>query len=325
MTTRRTLLATSLALPALARGAAAQGQWPERVVRVIVPWPPGGSTDVMARILSEQLSQKLGQNFVVENRPGAGGNIGHDAIAKAAPDGYTQGPITVGGWSINQYLYSRLPYDPDRDITPISMHWELPNILVVSAQHNPAQSFAEFVTWAKAQRNGVSYGSPGVGTTGHLSGSMFCNRMGLDGQHVPFRGAAQIIPALLSGDLTFALDNLASYVPVIAEGRLRAFVISGAERWPTLPNIPVMREVGVEDFVVTSWCAWAVPSGVPRPIINRVNAAMKEVTDSPEQQQRFLRAGARTVWATPEDTLARARRERSMWQELVRISGARLE
>jgi tripartite-type tricarboxylate transporter receptor subunit TctC len=321
---RRTLLATAATIAAPA-SSHAQGAWPERPVRVVVPWPPGGSTDVLARLLSERLSQHLGQPFVVENRAGAGGNIGTDVIAKAAPDGYTMGPVTVGGWSINQYLYPRLPYDPERDIIPVSMHWELPNVFAVPAQHVPARTLQEFIAWAKQRRNGASYGSPGIGTTPHLSGSLFASRTGIDATHVPFRGAAQTIPAMLSGDIDFALDNLASYVPVIQEGHMRALAVTSAERWPTLPDIPIMAEAGMPDFVVASWCAFAVPRGVPRAIIDRANAAMREVAQDPAIQERFLRTGARALWTTPEDAAARAARERPMWQEMVRLSSARLE
>ena len=324
MIARRTLLGTALAAP-LAAPTAAQPAWPSRPVRVIVPWPPGGSTDVLMRFLAEQMSQRLGQPFVIENRAGAGGNIGADAIAKSAPDGYTMGPVTVGGWSINQYLYARLPYDPERDIVPISMHWELPIVLVVPAAHVPATTLAQFVTWARARPGGVSYGTPGVGTTPHLSGAMFTSRLNIEGVHVPFRGAAQTIPAMLSGDVNFALDNLASYVPVIQEGRMRALAVTSAERWPTLPNVPTMAEAGVPDFVVTSWCAMAFPAGVPRLIVERAAAVIREVSDTPLMQDRFMRAGARALWSTPEEAAARAARERPMWREVVRLSGARLE
>lgn len=328
---RRTLLGTTLGAPLaatllpLSAPALAQGQWPSRPVRVIVPWPPGGSTDVLARLVAEQLSQKLGQPFVVENRPGAGGNIGHDAIAKSAPDGYTMGPVTVGGWSINQYLYARLPYDPEKDISPISMHWELPNVLAVPVAHVSATNLRDFVTWAKAKTGGVNYGSPGVGTTPHLSGALFTSRMGIEGVHVPFRGAAQTIPALLAGDIDFALDNLASYVPIIASGQMRALAVTSAERWPSLPDVPTMAEAGVPDFVVTSWCALAYPAGVPTAITQRAAAAIKEVSETRAMQERFLRTGARALYGTPEEAMARAARERPMWREVVRISGARLE
>ncbi|MFC0386889.1 Bug family tripartite tricarboxylate transporter substrate binding protein [Muricoccus vinaceus] len=323
-TTRRSTLTAAFAAP-FALPAAAQQTWPNRPVRVIVPWPPGGSTDVLCRLLCEQMQQRLGQTFVLENRPGAGGNIGADALAKAAADGYSMAPLTLGAWHINQFLYGNLPYNPQRDFQPISMHWELPNVLVVSAQHNPANNFQEFVAWAKARPGGISYGSPGVGTTAHLSGALFTSRLGLEGTHVPFRGAAQIIPAMLSGDLTCAMDNLASYVPVIQEGRMKAFVITGAERWPTLPEVPIMAEGGVPDFVVTSWCAMAFPAGVPAPIIERAAATMREIGQDAAVQERFLRAGAKCVWSTPSDVLARVERERPTWREVVRISGARLD
>ena len=322
MLARRTLLAAPMLL---ATPALAQGEWPNRPVKVIIPWPPGGSTDVLARLLSEQLTARLGQNFVLENRPGAGGNIGMEAIAKAAPDGYTQGPATIANLSIAQFLYSHLAFDPEKDFSVISLHWELPNVLVAPAAFTPPNTMQEFIAWAKARPKGITYGSPGIGTTAHLSGSLFCNRMGIDGEHVPFRGAAQIIPAMLSGDLTCALDNLASYIPVIAEGRLKAYAVTSAERWPTLPNIPVMREVGVEDFTLTSWCAWVAPAGVPRPIIDKVNAAMKAVSEDPAVQQRFLQTGARCAWTTPENAVKWAADQRVMLREVVRISGARAD
>ncbi|TCZ53189.1 Bug family tripartite tricarboxylate transporter substrate binding protein [Roseicella aquatilis] len=328
MVHRRTLLlgaplaAASLAAPALAQSA---GDWPNRPVRVIVPWPPGGSTDVLARLLSEQLSAKLGQSFVLENRPGASGNIGMEAIAKAAPDGYTQGPATIANLSVAQFLYAKLPFDPERDFSLVSLHWELPNVVVAPAQFTPPDNLQDFIGWLKSRRNGASYGSPGVGTTAHLSGALFCDRQKIDGQHVPFRGAAQIIPAMLSGDLTFAIDNLASYIPVIAEGRMKAYAVTSPERWPTLPNIPTMAQAGVPDFVITSWCAWVGPAGMPRPIVDKVNAAMKEVAADPAMQQRFLQTGARCRWSTPEEAAAHAARQRPMLAEMVKISGARME
>jgi tripartite-type tricarboxylate transporter receptor subunit TctC len=323
MIARRSLLAAGAA--ALAAPAVAQPGWPNRPVRVIVPWPPGGSTDVLARILAEAMQTKLGQPFVIENRPGAGGNIGADALAKSAADGYTMGSLTLGAWHINQFLYARLPYDPQRDFQPISMHWELPNVFVVPAAHVPATNLQEFIAWARARRNGVSYGSPGVGTTPHLSGALFATRLNLDATHVPFRGAAQTIPAMLSGDVNFAVDNLASYVPVIQEGRMRALAVTSAERFPSLPDVPTMAEAGVPDFVVTSWCAWAFPAGVPRPIVDAASSAIREIKAAPAMQERFLRAGARAASSTPDAVTERATRERPMWQEVVRVSGARLD
>ena len=323
MTTRRTLLAAGAGLLA---GPAVQAQaWPTRPVRIIVPWPPGGSTDVLVRIYAERLQAVLGQNFVVENRPGAAGNIGIDATAKAAPDGYTMGIAAVAHMVINRYLYSRLPYDPDRDLVPVGIAWDLPNVAVVAAQHNPSRSLQDFIAWGKAKRGGISYGSPGVGTTPHLSAALFCARTGIEGTHVPFRGAAQTIPAMLSGDLDFAIDNLASYVPVITEGRMRALAVTSATRWPTLPDIPTMAEAGVPDFVVSSWQGFVFPAGTPAAVITRISEVLRGIVAEQAFKERFLRTGALAVWSTPEEFKARADRERGMWQEAVRISGARLE
>lgn len=323
MTQRRTLLAAGLLSP-LAAPAIAQPQWPERTVRVIVPWPPGGSTDVLARIMAERLQTATGQSFVVENRSGAAGNIGAEALARSTPDGYTMGPLTLTVWAIHMFLYERMPFNPDTDLQPISMHWELPNVLAVPSQHVPARNAREFIEWAKARRQGVSYGSPGVGTSPHLSGALFANRNGLDATHVPFRGAAQTIPAMLSGDVTFAIDNLASYVPVVQDGRMRALAVTSAERHPALPDVPTMAEAGIPDFVVTSWCAFGFPAGVPRPIVDRASGLMREIAADAAFQERFIRSGGRAVGSTPEQVWERARRERPMWQEMARITGARL-
>src|SRR5262245_57581017 len=196
--TRRVLLgnatdaATLLAAPALA-----QGNWPDHPVRLIVPYPAGGSTDVLFRLLAEKLKDKLGQPLVVENRPGASGNVGIDAVAKSAPDGHTIGAATGGHFSINQFLIAKMPYDAQKDLIAPSLTYELPNVAVVAGQHGPAKSLEEFIAWAKARPGGISIGSPGPGTTPHLSGVLFAARTGINAVHVPFRGAAQTIPAML--------------------------------------------------------------------------------------------------------------------------------
>jgi tripartite-type tricarboxylate transporter receptor subunit TctC len=323
--TRRALLAgASAASVLLTSRARAQGTWPDRQVRIIVPFPAGGAVDVLVRILAEQLQNKLGQSFVVENRSGAGGNIGIATVASSPPDGTTIGAATVGQFSINQYLYAHMPYDADRDIIPVTLTWEYPNVFVVASDYVPAKTLAEFIAWAKA-REKITYGSPGVGTTPHLSAALFATRTGINAAHVPFRGAAQTIPAMLAGDVTFALDNLASYTAMIESGKMRALAVTTAERWPTLPNVPTMAEAGQPDFVVTSWGAFVVPTGTARAAIERLSAAMREIATDDSVQRRFLVAGARCVASTPEQASARALRERPMWQEMVRVSGAKPE
>jgi tripartite-type tricarboxylate transporter receptor subunit TctC len=321
---RRTLLATALVLPALARPhvVSAQPAYPSRPIRMIVPYPPGGATDVIARLYAEHMTGTLGQPVVVENRPGASGNIGIDAVAKAAPDGYTVGAGTVSNFSINQYLYRSVPYDIERDLKAVALGWEFPNIAVVAPAKVPARTMQEFITWARAKRGGVTYGSTGVGTTTHLSSAMLFNRLGIEAVHVPYRGAAQIQPAMLSGDIDFAIDGLASYGGMIESGQFRALAVTSAERWPTIPAVPTMTESGVPDFVVTVWGGFVVPAATPAPIADRLSAAFKAAAEDSALKERFARTGASAIWASPADTTARAARERPMWREVIRTSGA---
>ena len=321
---RRTLMqsaAASAALgltPALAQNAAG---WPDHPIRIVVPYPAGGSTDVLFRIIAERLKDKLGQSVVVENKPGASGNIGIDQVAKGAPDGYTIGGATVGHFSINQFLIAKMPFDAEKDLVAPSLVYELPNVAVVAAQHVPAKTLQEFVAWAKARPNGISIGSPGPGTTPHLSGVLFAARTGVNAVHVPFRGAAQTIPAMLSGDVTFAVDNLASYISQIESGAMRALAVTSAQRWPTLPDVPTMAEAGVKDFIVTSWGAYVMAAGTPQVIVDKLSAAHKEIAADEALQKRFLAAGGRLLHSTPAEAKAFAAKETKMWQEVVRLSG----
>jgi tripartite-type tricarboxylate transporter receptor subunit TctC len=322
---RRSVVASIAAAGAFAAtGARAQANWPDHPVRIIVPYPAGGSTDVLSRILSERMKEIFGQPFVIENRPGAGGNIGIAAVTGSSPDGYTIGAATIGHFAINQYLYSKMPFDAERDMIPASLTWELPNVFVVATDYCPAKSVSEFITWAK-QKGRVSYGSPGVGTSPHLSGVMFVKHAGLDAVHVPFRGAAQTIPAMLAGDVNFAIDNLASYVPAISSGKMRALAVTSAQRWPTMADVPTMGEAGVKDFVVTSWAAFVVPAGTPRPIVDKIAGAMKKIAAEEDVQKRFLVGGARVLSSTPEGALAYAAKERALWKDVVAASGAKID
>jgi len=322
--TRRNLLlgaAATASLGVTRASAQGTGNWPNHPVRLIVPYPAGGSTDVLFRLLAEKLKDKLGQPLVVENRPGASGNVGIDAVAKSAPDGHTIGAATVGHFSINQFLIAKMPYDAEKDLIAPSLTYELPNVAVVAAQHVPAKTLEEFIAWAKARPGGISIGSPGPGTTPHLSGVLFAARTGINAVHVPFRGAAQTIPAMLSGDVNFAVDNLASYISQIESGAMRALAVTSAQRWPTLPNVPTMAEAGVKDFVVTSWSAYVVPTGTPPAIVDRLAAVHKEIAADEAMQKRFLGAGARLLFSTAAEAKDFAAKETVMWRETVRLSG----
>jgi tripartite-type tricarboxylate transporter receptor subunit TctC len=323
---RRKFMTSVAAAVAVAASAAhgADSHWPDHPVRIIVPYPAGGSTDVLSRILAERMKEMFGQPFVIENRPGAGGNIGISAVTVSLPDGYTIGAATIGHFAINQYLYSKMPYDAERDMIPASLTWELPNVFVVATDHCPAKSVSEFIAWAK-QKGRVSFGSPGVGTSPHLSGVMFVKRTGIDAVHVPFRGAAQTIPAMLAGDVNFAIDNLASYVPAIDSGKMRSLAVTSAQRWPTMPDVPTMEEGGMKDFIVTSWAAFVLPAGTPRAIIDKLASAMKQIAADPEVQKRFLVGGARVLSSTPEGAMAYAVKERAIWKDVVATSGAKID
>jgi tripartite-type tricarboxylate transporter receptor subunit TctC len=320
---RRAMLATPF-LAALPLAGRAQPAWPDRPVRVIVGFPPGGSLDVMTRLAAEQMAQRLGQPFVVETRSGASGNIGMEALARANPDGYTIGTISMHNLLINPLLFKKLPYDPERDFAWISAMWDLPNVAVVPAQL-PVRSIAELAAWAKQRPNGVSYGSSGVGTTIHLSGAYLAGRAGFEAQHVTFRGAAQTIPALLSGDIQYAVDNLASYVGVIQEGRMRALAVSLPERWPALPDVPTMAEAGLPNFEVSPWHMWAAPRGTPQAITERLSAEIRAAWADPALQQRAIGMGARLTGSTPAGLAARLAKEKPIWAEMVKVSGAQPE
>lgn len=327
MISRRSLLQTAVLSGAATpfSGSFAQTtNWPDAPVKIIVPFTAGGASDVLTRLLAEKLQARFGQNFVVDNRTGAGGNIGMQAVRGASADGYTIASATIGTLSINQFLFSNLGYDPARDFEYVSMIWQNCNVFVVSAQH-PAKTVQEFLVWARKQPKGVSFGSAGVGTTPHLSGELFRVRTGLSAIHIPYRGAAQSMPALIAGDTDFAIDNIASYTPLIKSGKVKALAVTAADRWPTMPEVPTMAEAGVRDFVITSWGAFVMPKGTPTSIVTKLSAAIQSIAAEPALQQRFLEAGARTVATTPQETVAFAERERVKWKEVVQISGAKME
>ena len=320
------LLALATATLLCVRGAEAQGaSWPERSVKIVMPFPAGGASDVLTRILADQLQARLGQTFVVENRTGAGGNIGMEAGAKAAPDGYTITSATIGTLSINQYLFKSLPYDPERGFAYVSTFWANCNVVMVSPQHNPAKTLKEFLAWAKAQPKGVTFGSSGVGTTPHLAGELFRLRTGIAATHVPTRGAPQTIPMLLSGALDMSIDNIASYAGMLASGQMRGLAVTCPERWPNLPDLPTMAEAGIPDFIVTSWGAMVTPAGTPAPIVDKLSRVIGEIAADAAVQKRFLAAGAHITSSTPQETVAFAARERQKWSEMVRLSGARAD
>ena len=298
--------------------------WPDAPVRIVVPFTAGGASDVLTRSLAEKLQARMGQTFTVENKTGAGGNIGMEAVKTAPADGYTIASGTIGTLSINQFLYAKMSYDPAADFTYVSKVWENCNVFVVAAKH-PAKTVQEFLAWAKQQPKGVTFGSAGVGTTPHLAGELFRVRTGIQALHIPYRGAAQSMPALVAGDTDFAIDNIASYTPLIKSEKVRALAVTCPERWPSFPQLPTMAEAGVPNFIITSWGAFVLPKGTPQAITDKLSAAIRDIYSDPAMQARFLEIGARAVPSTPQETADFAARERVKWKEVVQISGAKLD
>ena len=320
---RRLLASASLAtVMPLSQQSFGQGAWPDRPVKLVVRFPAGGASDALTRMLAEKLQARFNQPFVVENRTGAGGNIGMAAVANAAPDGYTAASATIGTLSINTFLYAHPGYDPVRDFAYVSTFWENCNVVAVSSEH-PARTLQEFRTWAAKRPQGVTFSSSGVGTTPHLAGELFGLRTGIKVVHVPYRGSATT--EVIAGTIDFAIDNVASYTPMLKAGRARALAVTSAERWPVFPNVPTMAEAGLSDFVITSWGALVMPAATPTSITARLSQAVREIAADPATQERFMTVGARLVSSTPEEAAAFAVRERVKWKEVVRLSGAKLE
>jgi tripartite-type tricarboxylate transporter receptor subunit TctC len=306
-----------LAAPAIAKPA-----WPNKPVRILVGFAPGGSLDVLTRMAAELLAQRFGQPFVVETRSGASGNIAAEALARAPADGYTLSTFPMHTAIINPMVFPSVPFDTWKDFRFISSMWDLPNIFAVPARHVPARTVAEFVAWGRARQGGVTYGSPGAGTTVHLSGAYFCNRAGIEGTHVPYRSGAQVIPAMLGGDVQMAIDNLGSYTGIIQDNSIRALAVAMDERWPTLPDVPTMAEAGFDNFSMSPWHFWAGPVGMPREIADHLSSEIRSLWADPALQQRTIAMGARLNASTPEALEARLRAEVPRWAEMVRISGA---
>ena len=292
MLNRRAALALPALLPASALAQSGPSTWaPSRPGRIIVPFTAGGATDVTARIIAERLSTVLGQNYVVDNRPGAGGNVGAELVAKADPDGHTLLMCTIGTASINQFLYPRLPFDPQRDFASVALVNQVTNAVVVHPSVQ-ANSFQELLALARRQPGRLNYATPGNGTSGHMSGEYLKFRTQVDINHVPYRGTGALIPDLLGGRVEIAVDNLPAYIPHIREGRLRILAVTSRERWFAVPDAPTVQESGVPSFEAVAWFGMQAPARTPRPALDRLTAAVLEICAEPATIARFRELGA---------------------------------
>ena len=324
MTLRRTLLATGIALAAALGTPLAGAQ--TKPIHLIVPYAAGGPLDVTARALAEQVKGSLG-TVIIENKPGAGGNIGMDLVARSAPDGQTVGVAAVATMAINPWLYSKMPYDAAKDFSPITQMVRVPNVLVMNADTASRlhiNSLADLIAYAKKNPGKLNYGSGGNGSAGHLAGEMFKQQAGLFAVHIPFNGGNPAQLALLSGQVDFNIDNLATASANIKAGKLKALAVTTAGRSPLLPGVPAMSET-IKGFDVGTWWGLVAPAGTPPEVINRLNAAFTEALRTPETQQRFAQLMAEPVPTTPEQFGQFMARERARYEQVVKRSGAKVD
>jgi tripartite-type tricarboxylate transporter receptor subunit TctC len=315
-----TLLAT--AASAFAMGSA-HAAYPDKPVRIVVGFSAGGTTDVIARIMAKELTESLGQSFVVENKPGAGSNIATDQVKRADPDGYTLLFVAVTS-AINQTLYKNVNFDLTKDFTPVALGAKVPNILVVNPQV-PVKSVQELVDYAKKNPGKLAFASSGSGTSIHMAGELFKMQAGIDVLHVPYKGSAPAVTDLIGGQVQFMFDNMPSSWPHVQSGKLRALDVTTTERSKSAPDVPTMKEAGFANFDVSSWFGLIAPAGTPPEIVNTLNAAMVKALDKPDVQLSFEKLGAVGVKTTPAEFGQFIKSEVEGWAPVVKASGAKVD
>ena len=319
------VLATAAAAVSLSPLAAqAQPAFPTKPITIIVPFSAGGTTDILARVVGLYMGNDLGQPVVVDNRAGAGGNIGGQAAARAAADGYTLFMGTVGTHAINQSLYKKMPFDPIKDFAPLSRVAMVPNLLVANPSQ-PYKNVKEMIAYAKANPNKINFGSSGNGSSIHLSGELFKQMAGVDMQHVPYRGSAPAVSDLLGGQISVMFDNMPSAIPHVKGGKLRALAVTTAKRSPALPDVPTIAEAGVPGYEATSWFGLLAPAETPAPIVAKLNASILKALADPEVKKKLAEQGAEPYGEKPEQFAAFIQAETTKWGKVVKDSGASLD
>jgi len=317
------LLSTSV-LALLAPLAVAQGTYPNKPIRYIVPFAPGGTTDILARVVGEKLAIALGQPLVIDNKPGQGGSAGAAELARAAPDGYTIGGGTISSHGINATLYDKLPYDPVKSFEPITMYATQPNVLLLHPSV-PANNLREFIALLKANPEKYSFGSAGNGTSQHISGEMFKTMAGVKMQHIPYRGSGQMMPELLGGTLLVAMDNIATAVPHLKAGKLRALAVTSAQRSGVAPDVPTMAESGLAGYELSSWQAVFAPAGTPKAVIDKLYGEIAKILKTPDVEKRLTELGLDLSGMPPAQLGELVKADVPRLGKIVKESGARAE
>jgi tripartite-type tricarboxylate transporter receptor subunit TctC len=321
---RKMFLMAAAGLLALASAVHAEPGYPTKPIRLIVPFAPGGSTDVLARLLAEALRPELGQPVIVENKAGAGGNIGGDFVAKAPPDGYTLLIAAAGPTVINPSLYARMPYDPAKDLRPVTLLIQEPNLMAINPKI-PAKTVPEFIAYAKSRPTEVSFGSPGNGSPAHLAGEWFNQLTGTTMVHVPYKGTGPALNDLIAGQIAMMIDNMPALWPHVQSGKLRALAVSTDKRATAAPDLPTVAESGVKGFAFGAWKGLMAPAATPPEIVERLHAAATKALAKPDFRKRLIDLGAEPVGNTPEQFAAYMRAEVSKWTQVVKATGARIE
>jgi tripartite-type tricarboxylate transporter receptor subunit TctC len=316
------LLACGAAFPYAA--FAQSGAYPNKPVRVVVGVPPGGATDLVARLVAEQLSKQTGQQFVVDNRGGAGGNIGGEIVAKSPPDGYTLFIGPIGTMAINPFVYAKMPFDSVKDFAPISQLTSIPIVMAVNPSV-PAKDVREFIAYAKANPGKVNFGSGGNGTQSHISGVMLNSLAGIDMTHIPYKGNGPAMVDLLAGRVSVMFDQISSALPHIRAGKLNALGVTTAKRSAVAPDIPTLAETGLPTFEATTWHGLLAPAGTPRDIVAKLNAETVKALNSPELIEKFKANGIDPVSSSPEQFAALIKTELQRWGDVVKAAGVKPE
>jgi tripartite-type tricarboxylate transporter receptor subunit TctC len=298
--------------------------YPSKPIRFVVPYPAGGPLDTVARLLGQKVSESTKQPVIVDNKPGAGGSIGADAVAKAPPDGYTILMGAVATHAINPTLYASMPYDAIRDFIPVTQVASTPNVLVVNPSV-PADNVREFVAYAKANPGKLNFGSGSTGSAGHLAGELFKTMAGIDMTHVPYKGAAPALNDLIGGQIQLMFDNLASSLAQVRAGRIKALAVTTAQRSAFAPEIPTISESGLPGFDISTWFGIFVPAGTPREAVDRLHAEFTRALAAPDIREKMLALGAEPVGSKPEEFAAYIRAEADKYARVIRASGARAD